>query len=108
VADAAGRAPGGHLGDGEGRQRVRWVLVRRRLLNLATVLSLLLLGATVVLWVRSYRILDEYCRLDDATGREDEVVLVYGGLHVGAGGKRGDPRTAGELGAGNRLDSHVA
>ena len=56
--------------------------VARRLLNLLTLLSLLLLVATAVLWVRSYRTLDQYCQLDDATGREDEVVLLYGGVHV--------------------------
>jgi len=54
----------------------------RRLLNLLTLLSLLLLVATAVLWVRSYRIFDQYCQLDDATGRENEVVLLYGGVHV--------------------------
>jgi hypothetical protein len=54
----------------------------RRLLNLLTLLSLLLLVATAVLWVRSYRTVEQYCRLDDATGREDEVVLLYGGVHV--------------------------
>jgi hypothetical protein len=56
--------------------------MKRRLLNLLTLLSLLLLVATAVLWVRSYRIFDQYCQLDDATGRENEVVLLYGGVHV--------------------------
>ena len=37
---------------------------------------------TAVLCVHSYRTLDQYCQLDDATGREDEVALLYGGVHV--------------------------
>ena len=59
MADAAGRAPGGHPCDGNGRQRVRWQAVRRRLLNLVTVLSLMLCVAVCVLWVRSYWLSDE-------------------------------------------------
>lgn len=56
--------------------------MHRRLLNLLTVLSLLLFLTTVMLWFRSYRSLDEYCWVDDATGRAGEVVLLYGGVHV--------------------------
>jgi hypothetical protein len=56
--------------------------VRRRLLNLLTVLSLLLFLTTVMLWFRSYRSFDQYCWIDDATGHEGEVVLLYGGVHV--------------------------
>jgi hypothetical protein len=56
--------------------------MKRRLLNLLTVLSLLLFLITVMLWFRSFRSFDQYCWVDDATGREDEVVLLYGGVHV--------------------------
>ena len=54
MGNAAASSAGRHPGDGEGRQRVRWPPVRRRLLNLLTGLSLLLCAALCVLWVRSY------------------------------------------------------
>jgi hypothetical protein len=56
--------------------------VKRRLLNLLTALSVLLLLMVAVLWVRSYHYLDDYRRLDRATGRLEDVVLLYGAVQV--------------------------
>ena len=77
-----GRTPGRHPGDGEGRQRVRWLPVRRRLLNLLTLLSLLLSVAVVALWVRSYWAVDGVWWLEPVPGvpypRSCEVLTYHG------------------------------
>lgn len=44
----------------EGNLLVKWRPMRRKLLNLASALSLLLCAATVVLWVRSYSLFDSF------------------------------------------------
>jgi hypothetical protein len=56
--------------------------VHRRLLNFLTVLPLLLFVAACVLWVRSYRFLDQYRYLDPSSGLLVDLVSLRGGIQV--------------------------
>jgi hypothetical protein len=57
--------------------------MKRRLLNLATLLSLLLCVAAVVLWVRSRFVADTWCSARTAVGSVDGGIVVLRGYGSG-------------------------
>jgi hypothetical protein len=80
MTDAAGSAADRDGDDRECRHRVRWPPVRRRLLNLLTILSLLLCVAVLALWVRSHFVYEQVGRSTPGRGA-DVVRSAAGRLH---------------------------